>query len=68
MSMTRNEIPVVRIIEGSLVVDLPRLTYPIDQGHKAGQDLHALGLSAMIVSHEVPEDIKSLVKQGTRGE
>ena len=68
MSMTRNEIPVVRIIEGSLVVDLPRLTYPIDQGHKAGQDLHALGLSAMIVSHEVPEDIKSLVKQGVRGE
>jgi hypothetical protein len=68
MSMTRNEIPVVRIIEGSLVVDLPRLTYPIDQGHKAGQDLHALGLSAMIVSHEVPEDIKSLVKQGARGE
>ena len=68
MSMTRNEIPVVRIIEGSLVVDLPRLTYPIDQGHKAGQELHALGLSAMIVSHEVPEDIKSLVKQGARGE
>ena len=68
MSMTRNEIPVVRIIEGSLVVDLPRLTYPIDQGHKAGQDLHELGLSAMIVSHEVPEDIKALVKQGARGE
>ena len=68
MSMTRNEIPVVRIIDGALVVDLPRLTYPIDQGHKAGQDLHALGLSSMIVSHEVPEDIKSLVKQGARGE
>ena len=68
MSITQNAIPVIRILDGSLVVDLPRLTYPIDQGHKAGKDLHALGLSAMITSHEVPEDIKSLVKKGARGE
>ena len=68
MSITQNAIPVIRILDGSLVVDLPRLTYPMDQGYKAGQDLHTLGMDAMITSFEVPEDIKSLIKQGVRGE